>query len=417
MKRLLVVLVVLLSSAVLAGGGGAPYRHYILGNAGGECISTGDSVISTASASPPAIQTAATTTQSFLTAPAANTCIVGVHGAFGAAAIDNLIQRSSFETWAGGDPTGWVAGSADGDGSAATTEETSNVADGSSSVLITMTGTTSVARWSGACITDGIGGDLYLSGWAEKQTGTSQSTMVIVEFDNANCSSFLQNNVAVANKDIESTWTKQGGLIAAASWHADTSSYYVRITETCNGGCSVVWDAFQARAASTAIPAFCGADTDATASCTADLASINNPLSKAGAWTIRVKVQSPIDGAVATPARIILHADGTGGGNENRLDITWASDVLTCDLYDASGTKKTSTVAAAGSAGTEYTVTMYKRLNGNVGCCWDGTCDASEATLALTDDRAADLDVACDGTNPGWVWVSDLEFFRRLVIP
>jgi hypothetical protein len=407
-------LVILLCGVAWAGN---PYRHYILSNAGGQCVSTGNTVISTASASPPAIQTAATTTQPFLAAPAANTCIVGVHGVFGAEAIDNLVWRSSFETWAGaGDATGWFEAKVAGDGTASIDQETSNVANGSSSAKITLTGTTSVAVLQSSCVTSGIGADLYVSVYTKKIAGTSDFRVLVDEYDASNCTTLLQTNT-LQSGDIAAAWTKYGALLPTASWHASTSSFVIRIREAGDGGVSEYVDAIQAIAASTPTDAYCGCDTDATCSCDAYLASIHNPLSKAGTWTIRTKVQSPIDGAEATPARIILHADGTGGGNENRLDITWASDVLTCDLYDSSGTKKSSTVSAPGSANVEYTVTMYKRLNGNVGCCWDGTCDASEATLDLTDDRAADLDVACDGTNPGWVWVSDLEFLRRLVIP
>ncbi len=51
--------------------------QWLLGNAGGSCISANGVTITTASASPPAIQTSATTTQPFLDAPSANTCIVG----------------------------------------------------------------------------------------------------------------------------------------------------------------------------------------------------------------------------------------------------------------------------------------------------------------------------------------------------
>jgi hypothetical protein len=407
-------LVILLCGVAWAGN---PYRHYILSNSGGTCVSTGNSVISTDSASPPAIQIAETTTQPFLAAPAADTCIVGVHGVFGAAAIDNLVWRASFESWAGaGNATGWLELSGNGDGSAVFSENTTDVADESSSGQIDLTGTTSYAGYWSECFTDEIGSDVYVSAWMLCKSGTCVSNIRLVEYDTAVCGSQLATNT-IYSGNPGSSWVKKGGLISAGTWDASTSSYRIATTETGDGGVTLVVDAVQARAASIDTPVFAGCDTDATCSAAATLNSIHNPLSKAGAWTIRTKVQSPIDGAEATPARIILHADGTGGGNENRLDITWASDVLTCDLYDASGTKKTSTVAAAGNANTEYTVTMYHTSTGRLGCCWDSTCDATEATGALTDDRAADLDVACDGTNPGWVWVSDLEFFRRLVIP
>ena len=60
---------------------------------------------------------------------------------------------------------------------------------------------------------------------------------------------------------------------------------------------------------------------------------------------------------------------------------------------------------------------MYHTHDGRVGCCWEGTCDATEATGALMTGANATLDLAGDGTNAGEVWVEGLKFYRRLVLP
>jgi len=95
-------------------------------------------------------------------------------------------------------------------------------------------------------------------------------------------------------------------------------------------------------------------------------------------------------------------------GNNNRVDIYWASDVLTADVYDSSGTKKTATVAAAGNADTDYDIEIQHTTAGSVTACWDSSC-GTPVTAATMDGVSITCRLGNDGTSGGDVWIHDLK--------
>jgi len=392
----------------------------------GRSSTAGDTVrVTVSSASPPAIPMAypSSGTQPFLVDQPANSGYVGSPasgsgGIYSAGAITNLVQRASFETWAGaGDATGWVETKTNGNGSAAITEENTIVAHGGSSVKMVLTGTTSIAKiHSSFCVIGGAGSsDVYLSIYEKKSGGITATDIIVTEYDAANCTSYLQDTTVLSAQDVTTSWAEYGGLMASGSWHASTSSYKIVIREQCNGGCTTYIDAVQARVASTPTDAFCGCDTDASCVCNlVDITDDNPPTGMTGgSWTFEATVRSPIDGAEATPVRQIMYVPATSGNN-NKISLSWASDVLTCSVWDSSGTEKSSTVAAAGNADTDYAVKCSKSSAGVVTACWAGSCDATPATGATTAGIGSEMVLGSDGSTGGDVWVNDPVIYRRV---
>ena len=380
-------------------------------------LTTTGTAVTVSSASPPAIPLAPpdSGTEPFLVDMPADSAMVGSPasgsgGLYAAAAIDNLVQRSSFETWAGaGDATGWNNVAAAGDGSADISEDTTTSVHGESSVKIVLTGTTSVGANYSTCMTDGIGSDIYISAWAKKSAGTSDFRIKILEYDAADCTSFLQSD-NIRTGDITTNWVKYGGKYASGDWHADTSSYKIDVREEGDGGVTTYIDAVQARVASTSTDAFCGCDTDATCSCDDVLLSVDQPLSTNGAVQVDLVVRSPTDGAEATPVRRALWADGTGGGDENALDVYWSQDYWTGGQHQSGGDLAGGGVEAAGDANTDYDVSIYHHASGRTGACWDGTC--VDAWLTLRDAIDGTLYLGGSDTAGGDVWMRDVEFHR-----
>ncbi len=289
-------------------------------------------------------------------------------------------------------------------------EDTTNVHHGTKAVKITLTGTTSYVYALTPCVTDGIGADLFMSAWAKKLSGTSSTELSVREYDTAACGTQLAANYA-HNGDLTTDWTKYSVDILAATWNASTSSYRFYLLETGDGSPVIVADSAQMSTVKS--DAGCLCNTTLTCSCSQSVMEIANPLT-AGSWTVTATVRSPIDGAVATPARTIFYVPGTAGNN-NRIQMVWASDVLTCTVYDQAGAAKTSTVAAAGAADTDYAVKMYHSADGRVGCCWDGTCDATEATAALIVEPDSTMYLGGTDTTGGEVWIDDLHYWRRVI--
>ena len=340
----------------------------------------------------------------YLVNTSADSSIVGVHGHYAHPAIDNLVQRSSFESW----PT-WDETTTAGDGSASVAQDsTGTSAHAMSHITMTLTGTTSAAEVRSACITSGIGSDLYVQAQIRKGSGTTQAAVKIHEYSDASCTSSITSTDIVAATDVTTSWAEYGGLFAAASWNGSTAGYEIELHETCNGGCDSHWDAIQARSASNPTDGYCvTCDTDATCSCTLANSTITQPLTQNG-WTIEAKIQSPLDGAVNTPERWILTVPGTAGNN-NRIDFYWDNDLLTLDVYDSAGTKRTATVAAAGNADTEYTAYGEHTSGGVIKVCWDGSC-GSTASSANMDGISTTCRVGHNSTAGGDVWIKNLKF-------
>ena len=121
-------------------------------------MSTSGGVATVTSASPPAVIMAApdSGTEPFVIPQAANASSIGSPasgsgGIYGAAAITNLVQRRSLETWASGtDATGWTEVLTAGDGTAVIAQETGTMVHGANSAKMTLTGTTSSTQMNSA---------------------------------------------------------------------------------------------------------------------------------------------------------------------------------------------------------------------------------------------------------------------------
>jgi hypothetical protein len=388
-------------------------------------LSTIGNAVSVSSASPPAIPLAPpdSGTQPFLVDQPANTTQVGSPasgsgGIYAAAAIDNLVQRSSFETWGGaGDATGWTEATG---GSGAVAEDTSAVAHGGSSAKLTCTAGADSWSLTSACLDVDPSKDYTVGLWGKKASGTTNLSITVKGWSNAACDADEESEYTSTPGDIASDWTKYPASsfsIASGDWEATTDYATVIISDDCSGGAGVQYiDAVHLHEDRTyRTDAYCGCDTDATCSCTDVIASIGNPMSINGTSQIDATVRSPVDGA-ETGARRVVYAAGTGGGDENAIDVTWMQDYLTCGQHQSGGDLAGGGVPAAGNADTDYDVTAYHVSSGSMGCCWDGsTCVGAEKTTR--DDIASTLYVGADDTSGSDAWVTGLEFRRRLSRP
>ena len=89
--------------------------------------------------------------------------------------------------------SGWTGHGVDGDGVALVQYTTATSAVGPGAIQMQLTGTTSTMTFEGACMTDGICADLYVSAWC-KVTGTGSLNIVIEEYDAADCTTSLQDD-------------------------------------------------------------------------------------------------------------------------------------------------------------------------------------------------------------------------------
>lgn len=359
--------------------------------------------VSTVSASPAATFLTTSGGPSYLVATSANTTIIGAHGLYAHPAIDNLIQRQSFESW----PT-WDETVVAGDGSASVASvSTATSAHGFSHISMTLTGTTSSATVHSACVTAGISSDLYVQVQAKKTSGTAESAIRIHEYSDSSCSVSIGTTDIRAAGDLTSSWAEYGGKFAAATWNGSTAGWKIEIHETCNGGCTSHFDAAQAASRSEATDSYCvTCDTDATCSCTASINTIPQPLTAQG-WKITATIRSPIDGASSTPVRNIVTVPGTAGNN-NRIDLYWDSDTITLDVYDSSGTKITATQTAAGNADTDYSIEATHTAAGVITVCWAGSCGTPVAAATMS-GISSTCRIGNNGTLGSDLWIRNLK--------
>ena len=359
--------------------------------------------VSVTSSSPAATYLTTTGAPSYLVSTSADTAIIGAYGFYAHPDIDNLVQRQSFESW----PT-WDETTVAGDGSATVAQvSTATSAHGYSHISMSLAGTTSSATVHSACVTSGISADLYVQVQAKKTAGTTSSAVRIHEYSDASCSTSISTTDIRAAGDVTSDWAEYGGKFAAASWNGPTAGWKIEIHETCNGGCISHFDAVQAASRAEATDSYCvTCDTDATCSCTASISTIPQPLTAQG-WKITATIRSPIDGASATPVRNILTVPGTAGNN-NRIDLYWASDTLTLDVYDSSGTKITATQTAAGNADTDYSIEATHTAAGVITACWAGSC-GTPAVAATMGGISATCRIGNNGTLGSDMWIRNLK--------
>ena len=406
-----------------------PRRHqypgliaqFRLDDVGGNCV-YGTRKVDMTCAACPGVLTYATTTQPFIIDPGANTCLVGQYGVYGAAAISNLAQRASAESWAGSHasctdcPTGWICGCTDGTGTADIDEDTTNVAHGSKGVTITLTGTDSSAFALGKCLTTGIGADMYASAWAKKNAGTSVTNISLREYDTAACATQLaQNNLA--NGDLAAEWTKYGKLVAAGDWHADTSSYRLYAIEFGDGGVSITLDATSIRAASLPTDAYCSTDADATAVCNHAIPSITSPISGNGTMQIEGVFRTPWD-ATGIASNMYLMTNGSvATANSYWMSVAAWTDEPLCGIYDASADLKyVAPNVANWAADTDYTVKFSKTPGGVLRLWWNSAWQTTMAGngTGIVGASQTTAYLCSSDTAPANCWVKSLKFFRRL---
>lgn len=268
---------------------------------------------------------------------------------------------------------------------------------------MTLTGTTSSALVGSACVTDGIAADLYTQVQAKKASGTSEAAIRIHEYSDAACSVSLGTTDIRAAGDLTTTWAEYGGLFAAASWNGSTASWRLELVETCDGGCVTHWDAVQAVSRSAPTRSYCVVcDTDATCACTAQAATIPQPLS-VGDWKISAIIRSAH--ATAGVNKDIFYSEGTSGDN-NKLHVTWDASVdrFYFTVYDKDGTPYDATKDHAFSADTDYLIEAYHYADSRTKICVDGSC-GSIATGGIMDDIFSTLSIGPDAD----LWIRNLK--------
>lgn len=414
MRRVLfLILGFLLIPGLLMAGGWAYHspilRSYYFPTVNTAPVDSLGTALSVASASPPALWVHPVSTEPFLIEPGGNASLVGQYGIYGAPAITNLVQRASFESWDDANtPTGWVEVETAGSGAATSSEENSRVVHGGSSAKAVTTAEDASVIWNSNCIDIDDATAYYVDAWAFGGAGDDDFILSIVRYTDNACGVFDVTTDIANRVDVPEAWTHYGD--ASPAW-GTTESVEIRvgfITKT-----TTAWvDGVSMRAASTPSDAYAFCDTDAP--CVTNLQDItdDNPPEGmgAGGWTFEATVRSPIDGAVGG-ARYVFLVPGTAGNN-NRAQMHWVSDVLYCDVYDSAGVGKSSSIAAMGNADTDYAVKCSKSSGGNVIACWDGACDATPATAAITTGIGAEIVFGGDGATGRNIWVNNPKFSR-----
>jgi len=268
-------------------------------------MSTTGNVATVTSAAPPDVIMAppASGTEPFIVPQPANASYIGSPaagsgGAYGASGITNLAYRSRI-CWTqtgGNEPQGWGSVETAGDGSADISCSTDYAANGLYSAKTVLTGTTSYASIRTACITTGIGSDIYLSAYQMCASGTCTSQLRVLEYDAADCTSYLADTLVIGTVGT-TAWAKFGGTFASGSWNGSTSSYKVHLFDSGDSGTTTYWSAPMVRVASQPHDGFCGNDADSAAVCNDVVYTIANPLTSGGTWEITGTTRTPIDWA------------------------------------------------------------------------------------------------------------------------
>lgn len=231
-------------------------------------------LIATLSATPPAVMVAPpdSTVEPFLVRSPANTPTVG-SPALGnvkvavSQAMESVIYHGALcETPDGSNhPTGFSVEEVPGTGTASLECSTERKAAGDYSVKSVTTGTGWTHFTGSTCMTTGIGVDLWVLIREVSVGATPESVLVRVrEFDAANCTSTL-GYINVYSGSGATTWTNLGGKVAAATWNASTSSYWVDVVIQ-NPGTSY-WDELYVGVTNPG-DSSCTCDVEATCTCT-----------------------------------------------------------------------------------------------------------------------------------------------------
>jgi hypothetical protein len=302
-----------------------------------------------------------------------------------------------------------------GDGTADVACTKTTFAEAFNSVALTLTGTTSVAAVTSGCMTAHIGDDMRIETWAKKAAGGTASMSIIVEeFDNADCTDSLGTITVRAADDISTDWAVYGDMIAAGDWDVDTSSYQVTIQEDGDDGVTTYVDSPHAHntnpGKSTLPVCACTVDADVARACSSLLSSVSNPASAGGVNDVSFNYI----GQAKHQDTAVLLSSGTAANN---LDIRIDAGVAHCGWYDAGGTLRDANTSSLPFVEmTPVNVQCIKHARGDI----SGYLDATPFTVQHTAENAllesmgstlylgSDSSAAC---NHGYI--SNIRFNRR----
>lgn len=383
-------------------------------------VSSSGDPLSVSSATPPAIMLAPANsgTEPFLVNMPANSSQIGSPasgsgGLYGARSVTNLVQRSSFETWASGAPAGWIeATTSTGDCAQNTTHKAHSV----SSAACTLADADDAVTLTSACLTVTGSTAYYLSAYLQKISGTANVNIMLIEDDSADCGSPTTTTTVVSGASPGTAWEYHGGSITT---QASTIRAQVRIALPAAAAQSVAVDAVSlhgdATIGATALNHFCGADTDASAACTSVVPTDSNwPVGVAGngSWTIDLVFRTPSVPPTLT-SEYAIRFDGNGG------DVSMASYGVIANIANvidaASGVRYFYLVGF--STNTDFSARMGIVAGGNAGHYRVGTSNNTSLSGAGTGIVTSTSGTIYFGgystSNGGNMWVRDIVLYRR----
>jgi hypothetical protein len=259
-----------------------------------------------------------------------------------------------------------------------------------------------------ACLTVTEATAYYVSAYAKKVSGTAVLDINILEDDSADCGSITTTTSVIDDAVPTTSWARQGGTITTG---AGIIRAQVQISLPAAAAQSLDIDGVMLVAGATPTDALTTTDTDASAVSTYVNASVANKLT-AGAWQIELTARAPHAWS-DTGTHYLVYVPGTSGDN-NRVDLYYSADVLNLDVYDASGTKKSSTVACATAANTAVAIKAKHTAGGEITACCGAACDASPGTAAIQASQGATMYLGNNNSAGSDVWISGLKIKRRV---
>lgn len=338
----------------------------------------------------------------------------GCSGMYGSGAVTNLCQRSSFETWAGGAPTGWTeAVTSTGDCAQGT-----RTVHGSSSARCTLADNDDAVTLTGACLTV-VGATAYrLSGWARLESGTGLLDLVIIEDDSADCATPTTITSVVDDAVPTAAWAKYAGNITT---QAGTIRAQVRVSVPAAAAQVLDVDGLLLMTGTYDRDSYCFADTDASCVATASIPGSPSAISANGAHTIEMTVCSPWAGPELTSS-VLFMSDGNGGAaNSVDIRINAVTDEPAIYHWDAAGDYRSCSPSTATnwSAATEYKIRSYWNGLGDPPVMrWPGvTWSTASSGTGLAKRTAAQTTTyfASSHSSPANAWVKDIKILRGVV--
>ena len=372
-------------------------------------------IITVTTANPPMVQiaTPASGTEPFLVPMPVDTAQIGPWGIATPSARTSVVHYGDLNLCAAGDFTGWTEVETAGNGTAAITCETGTMAEGSTAAKITLTGTTSTSSLTSVCLTTGIGADLYVNAWLKGTAAVEESMIQIIEWDAGDCTSYLDSDI-LYNGNPGTSWDREGGLQAAADWHADTSSYQVRVQEDGDGGTSLYVDAVEAYPGSEARPGFCGSSTAASTVCTASVPQSPSVISADGNLTIRVTARSDWAGVDLAADKLFI-VDGDGATNSISIEYDEKNNQPQVVMWDDSSEDIHTVVSgAAWAKDTDYSIVIQRdELASSARLLHDGAWQDTVQGWGSGHRTAAASTIHFGGSTGSDAYLRDVSIYRR----